>query len=137
MKYKARWNKADGYVVETEDGLYLTPSDIEALLNQEPVTTMKGGFTKLASKAPNVIHENGVYLILVWAHNLIWSTYVHEREIMFMDNPEVGTIAMLPNEHRVKVIALGTEHSLKGELFQMSVFVKPWPEIGLDGFIKD
>lgn len=132
MKYTCKWTHAliDGYLVATEDGLHLTALEVEAILNQEPTTT---------SKVPNVIHANGVYLIQVWNSRSFWSSYPHEGKIMFMDNPEVGTIATLPSRDRVrvKVIAIGTEHSLKGELPQMAVFVKPWPEIGVDGYIKD
>ena len=130
MKYTCRWTSKgeSGYIVATDEVLYLTPFEVESILNQEPAE---------ASEVPNVIHENGVYLIQVWTNSLTWSTYAYQGHIMHMDNPEIGTIAKLPFGQRVKVIAFGTEHSLKGERIQMSVFVKPWPEIGTDGFIRD
>ena len=130
MKYTCRWaSKGEsGYIVDTDEGLYLTPFEVESILNQEPAE---------ASGTFNVIHKNGAHLIRIW-EGFYWSTFLHEGNIMFMDNPtEVGTIATLPDGGRVKIIGVGTEHSLKGETPQLAVFVKPWPEIGLDGFIKD
>ena len=130
MKYTCKWADTykDSYIVSSETGYHLAPLEVESLLNPNRAEN---------TEAPNVIHKDGRFLIWTWKRHTFWSKVQHNGNIMFMDNPELSTIVTLPNSNRVKIIGLGTDNNLKAEQQQPTVFVKPWPEIGVDGFIKD